>query len=129
VIYCTIAPGPCQSSYSWIEVPQNSRPYFTVSFEIPPTWRARFSYLYPPGTGWPSYTPGHWIPFMSSFTTRRAAVRYSNPPPHGVACLAFGVGVLLAADSQSSSSSGYRASLWDPWPDFILLFFFRLTNT
>jgi hypothetical protein len=36
--------------------------------------------------------------------------------------------VLLAADSQSTSSSGYRASLWDPWPDFILLFFLRLTN-
>jgi hypothetical protein len=31
-----------------------------------------------------------------------------------------GVGVLLAADSQSTSSSGYRASLWDPWPDFYL---------
>jgi hypothetical protein len=41
----------------------------------------------------------------------------------------FGVGVLLAADSHSTSSSGYRASFWDPWPDFILLFFFRLTIT
>jgi hypothetical protein len=38
------------------------------------------------------------------------------------------VGVLLAADSQSTSS-GYRASLWDPWTDFILLFFLRLTIT
>jgi hypothetical protein len=44
-------------------------------------------------------------------------------------CLLVGVGVLLAADSQSTSSSGYRASLWDPWPDFILLFFLRLTIT
>jgi hypothetical protein len=34
-----------------------------------------------------------------------------------------GVGVLLAADSQSTSASGYRASLWDPWPDISLLFF------
>jgi hypothetical protein len=25
-----------------------------------------------------------------------------------------GVGVVLAADSQSTSKSGYRASLWDP---------------
>jgi hypothetical protein len=33
------------------------------------------------------------------------------------------IGVVLAADSQSTSASGYRASLWDPWPDFILLFF------
>jgi hypothetical protein len=41
----------------------------------------------------------------------------------------LGVGVLLAADSLSTSSSGYRASLWDPKPDFILLFFLRLTIT
>jgi hypothetical protein len=24
----------------------------------------------PPGTGWPSYTTGHWVPFTSSLTTR-----------------------------------------------------------
>jgi hypothetical protein len=63
VIYCTIASRPCQSSHSWVEVPQNSRPYFTVSSETPQTWKARSLYLYPPGTGWPSYTPGHWVPF------------------------------------------------------------------
>jgi hypothetical protein len=34
---------------------------FTVSFETPPTWRTRFPYLYPPGTGWPSYTSGHRV--------------------------------------------------------------------
>jgi hypothetical protein len=28
-----------------------------------PTWRARSPYLYPPGTGWLSYTPEHWVPF------------------------------------------------------------------
>jgi hypothetical protein len=61
----------CQSNHTWAEVPQNSRPYLTVSFETPPTWRASFPYLYPPGTGWPSYTPGHWVPFMSPLTTRR----------------------------------------------------------
>jgi hypothetical protein len=38
------------------------------------------------------------------------------------------VGVLLAANSQSTSKSGYPASLWDPWPDFILLFFFSSDN-
>jgi hypothetical protein len=37
---------------------------------LPPTWKARSLYLYPPGTG-PSYTPGHWVPFMSPLTTRR----------------------------------------------------------
>jgi hypothetical protein len=42
-------------------VAQNPWPYFTVSSETLPTWRARFPYLYPPGTGWSSYTPGHWV--------------------------------------------------------------------
>jgi hypothetical protein len=60
-IYSAIASGPCQSSHSWVKVPQNSRLYFTVSSETPPTWRARSPYLYPPGTGWSSYTPGHWV--------------------------------------------------------------------
>jgi hypothetical protein len=62
VIYCAIASGPCQSSNSWVKVPQNSRPYFAVSCETPPPCRARSPYVYPPGTGWPSYTPGHWAP-------------------------------------------------------------------
>jgi hypothetical protein len=38
-----------------VQVAQNPEPYFTVSSETPPTWRARFPYLYPPGTGW------HWV--------------------------------------------------------------------
>jgi hypothetical protein len=33
------------------------------------------SHIYiPPGTGWPGYTPGHWVPFTSSLTSRRATV-------------------------------------------------------
>jgi hypothetical protein len=39
-----------------------------------PNLESRFPYLYPPGTGWPSYTPRHWVPFPSPFTTRRATV-------------------------------------------------------
>jgi hypothetical protein len=71
---------------SMVQVAQNLKPYFTVSSETPPIWRARFLYLYPPGTRWPSYTPGHWVLFTSSFTTRLLRLtelrwRYSNPPP------------------------------------------------
>jgi hypothetical protein len=51
VSYCTVPSGPCQSSHSWVEVPQNSRPYFIVSSETPPTWRTKSPYLYPPRTG------------------------------------------------------------------------------
>jgi hypothetical protein len=50
---------------------RTQRPYLTVSSETPPIWRASFPYLSPPGTRWPSYTPGHWVPFLSPLTTRR----------------------------------------------------------
>jgi hypothetical protein len=63
---------PEQSLMGWS--PSELRPYFTVSFETPPTWRARSPYLYPPGTGWPSYTPGHWVPFLSPLTTLGSTV-------------------------------------------------------
>jgi hypothetical protein len=58
-----------QCSHSLVRVAQDPYPYVTVSSETPPSWRARSPYLYPPGTGWPSYTPRHWVPFMSSLTT------------------------------------------------------------
>jgi hypothetical protein len=45
----TIASGPCQGFRSQVQVSQNSRPYSTVSFETPPTWRANCTYLYHPG--------------------------------------------------------------------------------
>jgi hypothetical protein len=44
-----------------------------------PTWRARSLYLYPPETGWPSYTPRHWVPFSSPPTTCRATVEVFDP--------------------------------------------------
>jgi hypothetical protein len=39
-----------------------------------PHLEPRSPYLYPPGTGWCSYTTRHWVPFPSPFTTRRATV-------------------------------------------------------
>jgi hypothetical protein len=35
--------------------------FYSLRFETPPTWRERSQYLYPPGTGWSSYTPRHWV--------------------------------------------------------------------
>jgi hypothetical protein len=52
--------------------------FYCLRFEAPPTWRARFPYLYPTGTGWPGYTPRHWVPFSSPPTTRRATVQVSD---------------------------------------------------
>jgi hypothetical protein len=39
-----------------------------------------------------------------------------------------GVGVRFAADSQSTSSSWYRAPLRAPWPHYVFLFFFLFDN-
>jgi hypothetical protein len=78
------------ANMSVVRVAEDSQPYITVSSEttgfpfcrllglegitvevfLPastrgtPASRARFPYLYPPGTGWPSYTPGHWVPIF-----------------------------------------------------------------
>jgi hypothetical protein len=90
VIYCTVASGPCQSSHSWVDVPQNSRPYFfgliwdspsmegRVPLFISP--RNRVAQLYPPRTGFPFY------PLLRLTGLRW---RYSNPPPHGDTTLVF----------------------------------------
>jgi hypothetical protein len=48
-------------------------------FETSPTSRTRSPHLYPPGTGWPSYTPRHWIPFSLPPTTRRATEEVFEP--------------------------------------------------
>jgi hypothetical protein len=33
--------------------------FYCLRFETPPTWRVKFPYLYPTGTGWPGYIPRH----------------------------------------------------------------------
>jgi hypothetical protein len=65
-------------------------------------------YLYPPGTGWPSFTPRHWIPFKSLVTTQGS-------------CLLPEVEVEFMTYSQSASPSWCRASICSPWPEFCFL--------
>jgi hypothetical protein len=48
-----------------------------------PTWRTRSPYLYPPGTGWPSYTPRHRVLFSSPPATRRAKMEVFEPASTG----------------------------------------------
>jgi hypothetical protein len=71
----TIAAGPRQLSHSQVRLP----PFYCVRFDTPPTWRARSPYLYPPGTGWPGYTPRHWVPSSSRHTTRGDTVESFDP--------------------------------------------------
>jgi hypothetical protein len=55
-----------------------------LRFETNPTWRARSPYLYPPVTGWPSYTPRYWVPLCRILRSAGLRWRYADPPPHGV---------------------------------------------
>jgi hypothetical protein len=40
----------------------------------PPTWRARYPYLCPLVSAWPSYIPSYWVPFSSPSTTQKFIV-------------------------------------------------------
>jgi hypothetical protein len=112
VIYCTIASRPCQSSHSWVEVPQNSTTIFycliwdspNLEGQVPVfiSPRNRVAQLYPRALG-------------SLFVTSYDSQGYG--------------GVILTRVELSLSygrrsvdhSSWYRAPFWSPWPDFILI--------
>jgi hypothetical protein len=76
VLSFTIAAGPRQRSHSPAEFMTT---FYCLIFDTPPTWRAKSPYLYPAGTEWPGYTPGHWVPFSSPATNRRATVEVFEP--------------------------------------------------
>jgi hypothetical protein len=57
--------------------------FYSFRFETLPTWIASSLYVYPPGTGWSSYTSRQWVPFSSCPSTCRVRWRYSNSPPRG----------------------------------------------
>jgi hypothetical protein len=69
VVYNCCWSSPAQS-FSGPSPSRLMTTFYCLRFEIPPTLRARSPYLYPPRTGWPSYTPRHWVPFPSPTTTR-----------------------------------------------------------
>jgi hypothetical protein len=78
VVYNCCWPAPAQS-FSSPNPAGLATTFYCLRFETPPTWRAKSPYLYSPGTGWPSYTPRHWIPFLSPPTTRRGTVEVFHP--------------------------------------------------
>jgi hypothetical protein len=81
--------------------------FYCLRFETPPTWRARSPYLYPPGTGWPSYTPRHSVPFLSPPTTCRSMVEIFQ----------VRVRVMLQPMLQSASPSWNKAHIWGLTPN------------
>jgi hypothetical protein len=70
VVYSCCWPSPAQS-FSGPSPAERITIFYYFRFETPPTWRTRSLYLYPPGIGWPSYTPWHWVHCSSPPTPRR----------------------------------------------------------
>jgi hypothetical protein len=91
--------------------------FYCLRFETLSTWRARSPYLYPPGTGWLSYTPRHWVPFPSPPTTHRATVEVLDPAYQSQSQSYFTTGGL------SPISSSWRQAPWGSRPG---LFIFNL---
>jgi hypothetical protein len=75
----TVASGPCKSNHSPVQVPQNSLPYFTVSFDTPqPGGSTPYIYI-PQEQGGPVIPPGTGFPFRRLLRLARLRWRYSIP--------------------------------------------------
>jgi hypothetical protein len=75
---CTGHPG--QRSHSQVRVPAGlMTTFYCPRFETPPNWSARSLCVYPPGTGYPSYIPRHWVPYSLPPTTRGSTVEVFDP--------------------------------------------------
>jgi hypothetical protein len=48
-------------------------------FETTPNLDGQVPVFIPPRTGWPGYTPRHWVPVSSLLTTRRATMEVFDP--------------------------------------------------
>jgi hypothetical protein len=84
--------------------------FYCLRFETSPTWRGRSPYLYPPGTGWPSYTPRHWVPFSSPPSTRRDTVEVFEATSTR--------GVNFTTGGLPPISLCWRQAPWDSRPEY-----------
>jgi hypothetical protein len=88
LVYNCCWPSPAQL-FSGPGPPGLTTIFYCLRFETPETWKARYLYLYPLGTGWPSYIPRHWVPFSSPPTTRRATVEVFDSASTRMAQLSY----------------------------------------
>jgi hypothetical protein len=107
------------NSHSRVEVPQNSRPYFIVSFQTPPTWRAKSSYSYPRGTRCPGYAPGTGFPFFGSYDSQGCGGSILIRLHTGCSFLEFKFKLKLHCYWRSVGQFALVSGpLWGSWPDF-----------
>jgi hypothetical protein len=104
--------------------PFNRRPICPKGVQSEDNLRRCTPYLYPPGTGWPGYTPRQWAPFSSPPTTRGATVEVFDPASTRDSALIWShlrvsqSQSYVTTDGQSASLSWNKAPIWGLWPDF-----------
>jgi hypothetical protein len=98
----------CNATTQWSVSRRTHNRSLLSHLRLPPTWRARFPYIYPPGTERPSYNPRHWVLFTSPHTTHRATVEVFSPA-YTQGYLLHEVKVKVTYDWQSVSMSLYQA--------------------
>jgi hypothetical protein len=86
----TTAAGPRQRSHSRVQVRGTHGHILLSDSGLPESGGPGSPYLYPPGTGWPSYIPRHWVPFSSPPTTRSTVVEVFEPVSTGRTQLCLG---------------------------------------
>jgi hypothetical protein len=84
VIYCTIASGPCQSSHSRVQVPQNSGHILRPDLRLPQPGGPGPRIYIPQEQGGSVIPPGTGFPFRRLLRLAGLRWRYCNQPPHGV---------------------------------------------
>jgi hypothetical protein len=97
----TISAGSRQRSHSWVIVPRDSWPYFTVSDSRLPQPGGPGPRIYKSqGQGVPVIPPGTGFPFHRLLRLAELRWRYSNPPPRRV---------LNISESESESHCDWRS--------------------
>jgi hypothetical protein len=115
----TIRVGPRQRSHSWVRVPRDSWPYFTVSDSILPKPGGPNPCIYiPQGQGGPVISPGTGFPFRRLLRLAEQRWRYSNPPPQASSLGQSNSQSYFKTGGLTSVSSSWRQAPWYSRPVF-----------
>jgi hypothetical protein len=87
--------------------------FYCLRFDTLWTWRARSLYLYHPGTGCPSYTPGTGFLFRRLLRLTGLRRKYSKQSQSRSRIQSY-----FTTCSLPPISSSWRQAPWDPRPDF-----------
>jgi hypothetical protein len=119
----TISAAPRQRSHSWVWLPRNSWPYFTVSdSRLPQSGVPGPLFYILQEQGGPVIPAGTGFPFRRLLRLAGLRWGYSNPPPRGVQLSTIKVIVTLRLTVSQSVSQSVSLGVVGLMPIYLLLF-------